>query len=101
MRMWGVDPEKMCTKHLLGEHVEMHMFVGTINKGVSIQGYVDKGLVDTTKIKERHDALVVEMTRRGMNHKSPLEYQDRLSLGSVDIRESHEELINRCASCKR
>lgn len=25
--MWGVDPSAMCRNHLLGEHVEMHMFV--------------------------------------------------------------------------
>ena len=32
MRMWMIDPTMLCTKHLLGEHVELHMFVGTINK---------------------------------------------------------------------
>ena len=35
MRMWNVDVTKMCNKHLLGEHVEMHMFVGIIIKGTS------------------------------------------------------------------
>ena len=36
MRMWNVDPKLMCNKHLLGEHVEMHMFFGTIQKGISM-----------------------------------------------------------------
>lgn len=36
MRMWMVPPELMCRQHLLGEHVELHMFVGAINKGTSV-----------------------------------------------------------------
>ena len=45
MRMWMVDPKIMCRKHLLGEHVEHHMFVGTINKRISIVGYLRDNLL--------------------------------------------------------
>lgn len=31
MRMWMVDPKIMCRKHLLGEHLELHMLAGCIN----------------------------------------------------------------------
>ena len=36
MRMWMIDPKLLCRKHLLGEHLEIHMFVGTINKGINV-----------------------------------------------------------------
>jgi Pyrimidine dimer DNA glycosylase len=32
MRMWLVDPRLMCSQHLLGEHVELHMLVGSLNR---------------------------------------------------------------------
>ena len=37
MRMWMVDPQIMCRQHLLGEHTEMHMFVGTLKRGPALQ----------------------------------------------------------------
>lgn len=40
MRMWGVDPKVLCTKHMIGEHAETHMFLGTIKKGTSIKGLI-------------------------------------------------------------
>ena len=33
MRQWYVPAECMCRQHLLGEHCEHHMFVGTLKKG--------------------------------------------------------------------
>lgn len=72
MRMWAIDPSRLCRQHLLGEHVELHMMVGSLNKGISMEGYYTKGLVDTDQIEARHEALVAEMTVRGMRHKSPL-----------------------------
>lgn len=101
MRMWNVDPKLMCNKHLLGEHVEMHMFVGTIRKGVSLQGYIDGGLVETQHIKRRHDELVVEMERRGMNHKSPMPDGGLvLAAGIVDVPANLVELSRRCPACR-
>jgi hypothetical protein len=43
MRMWMVWPELMCRKHLLGEHVEIHMLLGALNKGHRVQGFINKG----------------------------------------------------------
>lgn len=100
MRMWMVDPELLCRKHLMGEHVETHMFLGTINKGVSLQGYVDNKLVSTPHLKSRHDELADEMIRRGYNHNSPLEYTDTLNLVSVDVAANIEELKRRCPDCR-
>jgi hypothetical protein len=102
MRMWGVIAEVLCRKHLLGEHVEMHMFVGTINKGKSIDGYVRDGLLDTDRIEERHFLLAHEMFRRGMKHTSPLpaitvKLEARRS---VDEKANLRELCRRCVDCR-
>lgn len=100
MRMWKVDVTKMCTKHLLGEHVELHMFVGTILKNKSLSGYVEKGLIETSHIVRRHQELAAEMRRRGMNHKSPLPEFEVDSMGVVDTLANELELKRRCRNCK-
>lgn len=100
MRMWNVTPALMCRKHLLGEHLELHMFVGTIRKGTSIAGYLAHGLLDTSLLQRRHEALVSEMHRRGYTHKSPMRYKDRLHRGSVDAELNLRELSKRCKDCR-
>lgn len=100
MRMWGVDPSLLCQQHLLGEHVEMHMFVGTIRKGISIQGYIDKGLVDPARIKQRHEELSSEMVSRGMNHNSPLLRIGKKPSCEIDVLENMKELHRRCPACR-
>ena len=102
MRMWNVDPKVMCRKHLLGEHVEMHMFVGTIIKGVSLHGYVTGGLVQTQDIEKRHGELVAEMERRGMHHKSPLQLSLPIAPeGEVNSAANLIELARRCPECAK
>jgi len=105
--MWMVDPAIMCRKHLLGEHVELHMLIGTIKKGVSIRGYVEKGLVEPFHIHLRHSQLVEEMEKRGYKHLSMIENPvDLIKLGSkelnavVDREESLKELLRRCSECR-
>jgi len=104
MRMWMIPPETMCRKHLLGEHVELHMFVGTINKGVSVEGFLTKNLLEPESLYARHDALAAEMNRRGYAHNSPLltaETLDRISNYKVKIDRpaSLAELHRRCPEC--
>lgn len=100
MRMWNIPPYKMCNQHLLGEHVEMHMFIGALKAGKSIQGYIDKQQVEVHNIIKRHDELAVEMIARGMNHKSPLRYSSILwNAGKVDINHNIIDLSNRCPFC--
>ena len=74
--MWMVNPKILCERHLLGEHCEIHMFVGAIKKQLSLNGYVENNLLECASLLERHDDLAEEMTRRGMNHASPLVLQD-------------------------
>jgi len=102
MRQWNVDPKLLCKKHLLGEHVECHMFAGTIKKGISIDGYLLNKLVDIGTIKIRHDILVEEMKKRGMNHKSELtKFNEGKEMKTVDSKENLKELCKRCKDCKR
>lgn len=102
MRQWGVDPKFLCTKHLLGEHVEHHMFIGTLKKDKSIKGFLDKKLFDPTNVYKRHDELVKEMTFRNMNHKSPLEVIDKVLVKStIDIQANIFELQRRCSECRK
>lgn len=100
MRMWGVDPRLLCARHLSGEHVEMHMFVGTIQAEKSIAGYVNTGLVEVHNIVSRHDTLAAEMIRRGMNHRSPIIKIQREPAGKIDIVANLAELARRCPACK-
>lgn len=100
MRMWLVDPFLLCRRHLLGEHVELHMLVGTLRRGISIQGYLDNGLVDTSWIWLRHDELVAEMENRGMNHTSPLAHVKVEPAGCVDLEANLKELAKRCHRCR-
>jgi hypothetical protein len=77
MRMWLVNPAILCRRHLLGEHVESHMFLGTLRLGKNIDGYIAKDLFQPRLLYPRHKALVEEMIKRGYNHNSPLTKKDQ------------------------
>lgn len=110
MRMWMTDPRLMCTKHLLGEHLEIHMFLGSIKKNIKLDGYIKKGLVDVNMLIPRHDELVAEMTRRGYRHKSIITlYEREVSYkyavknnveSNIDIIANEIELGERCIKCR-
>jgi len=106
-RMWGVDPRLLCRQHLLGEHVEMHMFLGTIRQGHSVAGYTSAGIVDPHRVLARHDALAAEIERRGMNHRSPMvltasdeEAIAALPAAEIDAVANLAELARRCERCR-
>ena len=99
MRMWMVDPRILCNRHLLGEHVELHMFVGTINHNINLTGYGRNGLVEVHNIKSRHEELVKEMKMRGINHKSPLPSFREFQFGKVNKSKNIKELADRCENC--
>ena len=104
MRQWHVNPKFLCRKHLLGEHVEHHMFIGSLKKGRSIDGFIRDGLVEVDTLISRHDELVEEMKRRGYNHKSPLPDESSSLVyvaGKVDRERSRKDLISRCVECEK
>ena len=100
MRMWMVDPRKMCDQHLLGEHVEIHMLAGTLRRKKSVAGFITGGLIEIHNMESRHSELVIEMTRRGMNHKSPLPKVDIYKSGKVNRRANLVEMARRCKDCR-
>jgi len=102
MRMWMIEPRLMCDQHLRGEHVELHMLVGSLQRHRSIAGYLAKGLLEPTELYRRHRALAAEMLYRGMKHRSslPLVNIDEFSTGYVDPKESLSELSRRCVVCR-
>jgi Pyrimidine dimer DNA glycosylase len=101
MRMWMVNPRLMCRKHLLGEHVELHMFVAGIRRGLNLRGYLDKQLLEPHNIRRRHLELVGELRRRGYQHCSPLPDFVGRRAGRIDRRGNLAELARRCQECRR
>lgn len=107
MRMWMIEPKILCRKHLLGEHVELHMLVGSIKRKKRLDGFVRNGLLELGSLAERHNDLVAEMTKRGYNHASPLDVPDisYLSNNVVDAKVDREaalkDLLERCDECKQ
>ena len=102
MRQWLVNPKILCTQHLLGEHVEHHSFVGTINKGKSVEGYIRNKLLNPQDLLSRHDELAEEMIRRGYKHSSPLPNINRFMaiMYKVDVEQNYKTLKERCQKCK-
>ncbi|HVB71701.1 MAG TPA: pyrimidine dimer DNA glycosylase/endonuclease V [Acidimicrobiales bacterium] len=98
-----VDPILLCRKHLLGEHVECHMFRGSLHKGTSLRGFLDAGLLDSRKLARRHDQLAAEMQRRGYRHESPLprDFDTTAAKGDVDAVAALRELATRCEECRQ
>lgn len=101
-----VDPHSMCDRHLLGEHVELHMLAGTLARGRSIDGYIARGLLEPASMQDRHARLVDEMTLRGFRHQSTLPDVELGYLPAaareacVDTDSARRELARRCERCR-
>jgi hypothetical protein len=82
------------------------MFTGSINKGISMKGYIERGLVNVNDIPKRHIELANELISRGMNHNSPLPILypnidcDKFFEGEVNVTQNIKELKKRCIKCK-
>lgn len=104
--MWMVDPAIMCRKHLLGEHVELHMLSGHLARGRMVAGYVANNCVEPAAIAARHKALAAELERRGYRHASPLQQpsikhlSDTQRKTAVNVKASLADLQARCAACR-
>ena len=100
-----VEPNILCRQHLLGEHNELHMFVGVLKRDFSVTGYLENNLLEVCSISDRHSELVSEMLKRGYNHNSPLETPIKyLKIGEeikIDRMQARETLISRCKLCKK
>jgi len=108
MRMWLCDPKILCQKHLCGEHVETHMFLGTLKKSKKINGYLNNNLFEPLYLRQRHEELKNEMKRRGYNHNSDMligeclcifNLSDKELNWKVDKEKSLKDLLDRCPKC--
>ena len=107
MRMWMIEPELLCDKHLLGSHGEIHKHRHNFVKKHKMNGRISPIVqIEPAEMGNRHDILAREMIRRGMNHKSPYEQPDISYLPEdqqnckVDLEISKADLIERCGNCK-
>lgn len=99
MRDWKINPKYLCRKHLLGNHVELHMAVGSINKNISLAGYTSTGLLEVHNMRRRHEELVKEILARGYNHQSELPDFQSYIAGNIDTDKSVSDLKLRCREC--
>ncbi len=75
MRIWDISPEKLCSKHLVAEHGELHSLWSVIinkKKGFSKHPETLRWKGKLKALFLRHEALVKEMKKRGYQHKSSL-----------------------------
>lgn len=103
MRMWNINPRKMCRQHLLGEHFELHKLIGNLKHGRTWgESLTAKGFLEPQNALKRHDKLVCEMKQRGFKHRSPLKIgRVKLPKGKVDRKKSIRDLKKRCGECRR
>jgi hypothetical protein len=104
MRMWMIEPRKMCRSHLLGEHRELHAIYGLIIHGSNLDGYIEQNLIEINSLEQRHNEIALEMKRRHYLHTTPLTSKFHLPSkfdGHVNIKESEKELYKRCPECKK
>lgn len=100
MRIWDLDPSRLCRQHLLGEHSELHALWNILTQ--DREGYrqhpeTQRWVGKLAALHARHEALVEEMEARGYRHASPLD--PALATGSatqdehVDTPEAQVELL--------
>jgi hypothetical protein len=92
VRIWVVPPAILCRQHLLGEHRELHALWHILSqdkKGYANHAETKRWRGKLAALYARHEALVVEMTRRGYQHASPLD--PTLATG-VAIQEEYVDL---------
>jgi len=110
-RMWMGSPASMCRQHLLGEHKEIHQLLGSLKKGLRVDGYVRNNCIEVSSIKERHDLLVEEMKERGYNHHSEMIAQKEVDIiaqylpeshrnAMIDVEASDSDRFHRCEACR-
>ncbi len=91
MRIWDIDPKKLCRNHLLGEHRELHALWSILINGK--KGYRNHPETKRWVGKEkalfiRHRRLAAEIKSRGYRHQSFLD--EKFAFGDS----SQNEFIN-------
>jgi len=104
-RQWLVEPREMCKQHLLGEHLEAHIFLSKMQKGYKLDGFRKGSMFfGASYVQYRHD-LIAEVLNQP--HKTPLLLQDLkvekypyIAPTSKDFEKSSNDLYGRCERCR-
>jgi hypothetical protein len=88
MRIWDLAPARLCRKHLLGEHRELHGLWNILSQGK--RGYsrhpeTVRWQGKLAALFHRHESMVFEMEHRGYHHASPLDATLSAGLATQDV----------------
>jgi hypothetical protein len=88
MRIWDIEPARLCRSHLLGEHRELHGLWNILSR--DLRGYrmhpeTRRWEGRLAALFARHEALVAEMLHRGYRHASPLDVRLASGLPTQDL----------------
>lgn len=106
MRIWDIPANKLCMKHLLGEHCELHglwNFLTQKKSGYSNHPETLRWKGKLAALFRRHEELVTEMKKRNYVHKSDLNrvYATGLSIQEEFVNSYEEQLeILKSKGCK-
>lgn len=105
-----VDPRILCQKHLCGEHLETHMFLGSLKQGKKIDGFIRNNLFEPRSLFQRHEDLKNEMINRGYKHQSDiceeecgcvLDLPEEKQYWEIDKDAALKDLLDRCPECRK
>jgi hypothetical protein len=91
MRIWDLEPERLCRQHLLGEHRELHglwVILTENRQGFARHPETARWRGKLKALYRRHEALVAEMGRRGYRHATPL---PAARATGMDIQEEYKD----------
>jgi len=75
MRIWDLEPKRLCRKHLVAEHGELHSLWSVLvnnKKGFSRHPETLRWKGKLKALFSRHEELAKELKKRGYSHRSPL-----------------------------
>ncbi|MFA6282058.1 MAG: pyrimidine dimer DNA glycosylase/endonuclease V [Candidatus Omnitrophota bacterium] len=108
MRIWDIEPDKLCRNHLLGEHRELHAIWSVLTKNKKGYSRHPETLRWKNKLAAlylRHEQLIDEMKKREYRHHSVLDY--KFATGArkqsilIDSRSKQAQILrNKKCSCK-
>jgi hypothetical protein len=105
VRMWMVEPGRMCNKHLRGEYVECLMIAGLMRKEIKLDGWIAHNCIEPLSVVDRFAALKKEMLARGYRAVKELpgvemDYLPREAREHRIDRKKNELLLReRCGKC--
>jgi hypothetical protein len=97
MRIWDIEPERLCRQHLLGEHRELHglwVILTEGKKGFANHPETRRWRGKLKALYRRHEALVAEMSSRGYRHATSLPAAQATGLShQEEYKDSPEEQV--------